>query len=63
MSGPTIKSFGTFLVSNSSVSFQSTRYKLTQKKSTIVPPAELNPITQWANLLQSVKNPRIVGKK
>ena len=50
MSGPTIKSFGTFLVSNSSVSFQSTRYKLTQKKSTIVPPAELNPITQWANL-------------
>ena len=36
-----IKSFGTFLVSNSSVSFQSTRYKLTQKKSTIVPPAEL----------------------
>jgi cathepsin B len=61
MSGPTIKSFGTFLVSNSSVSFQSTRYKLTQKKSTIVPPAELNPITQWANLLQCVKNQGACG--
>ena len=61
MSETVVKSFGTFLINNTHVNFQASRYKLTQKKSTIVPPAELNPIKQWANLLQSVKNQGACG--
>lgn len=56
-----IKSFGTILADNRHVRLQASKYKQVQKKSTIVPPAELNPITQWANLLQSVKNQGACG--
>ena len=52
----TFKSFGTVLKSNRTVLFKSAKYNQIKKKYTETVPTELNPIVQWANLLQSVKN-------
>jgi len=51
-----VKSFATVLKSDSTVRFKSSKYKTIKKKYTEKVPLELNPITQWNNLLQSVKN-------
>jgi cathepsin B len=50
------KTFGTILKDNKYVRFQSTKYKQIKKPFTKTLPLELNPIKQWANLLDSVKN-------
>lgn len=50
------KTFGTILQDNKFVKFQSTKYKQIKKPFTKILPLELNPIKQWANLLDSVKN-------
>ena len=53
-----IKSFGTILNDNRHVRLQASKYEQVQKKTTELQtyPTELNPIKQWANLLQSVIN-------
>ena len=50
------KTFGTVLKDNKYVRFQSTKYKQFKKPFTKTLPLELNPIKQWGNLLDSVKN-------
>lgn len=50
------KTFGTILKDNNYVKFQSSKYKQIKKPFAKKLPLELNPIKQWANLLQSVKN-------
>jgi cathepsin B len=61
--GSIIKSFGTILNDNRHVRLQASKYKQVQKKTTDLQtfPTELNPIKQWANLLQSVKNQGACG--
>lgn len=58
-----IKSFGTILNDNRHVRLQASKYNQVQKKTTELQtfPTELNPIKQWANLLQSVKNQGACG--
>jgi cathepsin B len=57
-----IKSFGTILIDNRHVNLQASKYKQNQKTTTdLTYPSELNPIKQWANLLQSVKNQGACG--
>ena len=50
------KTFGTVLKDNKYVRFQSIKYKQFKKPFTKTLPLELNPIKQWGNLLDSVKN-------
>lgn len=62
MSG-VVKSFGTILNDNRYVRAKATKYKQVKKvyPKAETPPAELNPIVQWANLLQSIKNQNRCG--
>lgn len=57
----TLKTFGTFLISNQHVSLQASKYKQVKKYTSLKIPDELNPIEKWANLLQSVKNQGACG--
>jgi hypothetical protein len=63
MSDNIIKSFGTILKDNRYVRAMSTKYKQVKKKypkdETL--PSKLNPIVQWSNLLQSIKNQGACG--
>ena len=63
MSDNVIRSFGTILNDNRYVRTMSTKYKQVKKtypKGEILP-IELNPIIQWSNLLQSIKNQGACG--
>ena len=63
MSDNIIKSFGTILNDNRYVRSMSTKYKQVKKtypKGETLP-SKLNPIVQWSNLLQSIKNQGACG--